>query len=264
MPDEIIGDVIAPVTNETAAPVTQTESAQTNAETQVDGTETATGDELAPAEKTFTQAELDAIIKKKSAKLIRQRDQEWQQRETLAQQLAQSKAPETGKPNIANYTDAEAYANDVAEWKLQERDRVEQATQQQRSQASFKDKATNLLSDLEDQPGFDMNHWNALPITSSMAEAIVDADSGVQVKLALHLANNPDEAKRIATLSPARQAAEIGKLETKFATAAVKVSKAPAPITPIGSGNTSIKNLANASMDEYIEMRKKQGARWAR
>lgn len=261
MPDPIEGEVIAPVVTETEA---QTESAQPNAEIQVDGTETATGDEVPPAEKTFTQAELDAIIEKKSAKLIRQRDQERQQRETLAAQLAQVKAPEAGKPNIANYTDAETYANDVAEWKLQERDRTEQATQQQRSMTTFKDKADHLLSDLEDQPGFDMSHWNALPISTSVAEAIVDADPGVQVKLALHLANNPAEAQRIAILSPARQAAEIGKLETKFATAAVKVSKAPAPITPVGSGNTSIKNLANASMDEYIKMRKEQGARWAR
>lgn len=263
MPDDIQGEVVTPIVIE--APVVKTESAQPNAETQVDETDAATGEEGTPAEKTFTQAELNEIIEKKTAKLIRQRDQERQQRETLAQSLAQAKAPDEGKPNIANYTDAEAYANDVAEWKLQERDRVEQATKQQRSQDTFKDKANNLLSDLEDQPGFDMNHWNALPISTSMAEAIVDADSGMQVKLALHLAGNPEEAKRIAGLTPARQAAEIGKLETKLATA-VKVSKAPDPINPIGNGKTvTAKNPANAStIEEYIAIRKKEGARWSR
>ncbi len=123
------------------------------------------------------------------------------------------------------------------------------------------EKTERIYQDAERIPGFDREEFEALPPTPAIASAITDSD--VAPKLMAYMAANPAEVERISALSPARQAAEIGKLETKVASVA-KAPKAPAPINPIGNGQSPMKSLATASMDEYIAMRKKQGARWAR
>jgi hypothetical protein len=75
-----------------------------------------------------------------------------------------------------------------------------------------------------------------------------------------YLVNNPKEAERIATLSPARQAAELGKIEAKFPSAVkdVAVSKAPAPIKPIGSHGSASKTPEQMTDKEFADWRKKQ------
>lgn len=84
-------------------------------------------------------------------------------------------------------------------------------------------------------------------------------ESEVGPNLLHYLAKNPDEAERIAELSPVRQVAELGKLETKLSPAARKASSAPAPITPVGnSGSTSTKKLAEMTQDEFDKARRKQ------
>lgn len=269
MSEENTGGEVAPVveaqvTETPAAEVNPESSQETTDESQVADTESADGEKEPPAEKTFTQAELDAILEKKTAKLARQRDQERERRERVERDVAKASIPhDEGKPNINNYTDAEAYANDVAEWKLGLRDRQEQVAQEHKKVATFDSKAADLRADLEETDGFEIAKWDKLPISDAMALAIVDSDVGA--KLAQHLYAHPTEAERIFALAPARQAAEIGKLEERLSTVP-KTSKAPAPINPIGNGKTATtKSLENASsMEEYIELRKKQGARWAR
>lgn len=70
--------------------------------------------------------------------------------------------------------------------------------------------------------------WNeALPI-------LVEADA--PHKVIGYLAQNPDEAASLLSLSPVQMARAITKLEVKLATpAAPPVSKAPPPIKPVGS-----------------------------
>jgi hypothetical protein len=111
--------------------------------------------------------------------------------------------------------------------------------------------------------GFDREAFDELPITDAMAYAILDSD--VAAKITAHLTSNPDDAERISALSPARQAAEIGKLEARISSQTVKASNAPAPIKPIGNrGGSANSDLAKSSMEDYIAARAKQGARWAR
>lgn len=227
-------------------------------------TDSAEGEKDNPAEKTFTQAELDAILEKKNAKLIRQRDQERTKREELERLVAKATIPhDEGKPNKADYDDVDKYADDVAEWKLNQRAREEQVVQKLSSESSFEAKRDDLLSDLAEIETFDMDKWNKLPISKAMGDAIIDSD--IRTKLAVHIFDNPSDLQRIAALSPARQIAEIGKLEERLS-AAPKTSKAPAPINPIGNGKTvtTKSSAAATTMEEYIERRKAEGARWAR
>lgn len=268
MPDEIQGGVVAPTENaapavDGAAPEVTPESAQIPAESKAADTELAEGENEPPVEKTLTQKEVDDIVQKRTAKLARQRDQERQKREVLEQELAKAAIPtDAGRPRLDQFEDPDAYAEAVADWKLGLRDRQEKVIEQHKSHSTFESKASELMADLEEVEGFDQAKWQKLPISDAMAQAIVDSDVGV--KVAQHLYSHPDIASQIANLSPARQAAEIGKLEAKLSTAP-KLSKAPDPITPIGKGNASTsRNLSDLSMEDYIAERKKQGARWAR
>lgn len=100
-------------------------------------------------------------------------------------------------------------------------ERVEQSWEQR--QAAF----------AKDKPDFfQATTAKDLPITPVMANAIKTSEDGPAV--AYHLAQNPDEARRIANLPPLAQVRELGKLEGKLAPPAsaptVKsVSDAPPP-----------------------------------
>lgn len=74
-------------------------------------------------------------------------------------------------------------------------------------------------------------------ITEVMRDAIFEAEN--QADVAYFLGKNPKEARRIAKLPPIRQAVEIGKLDGKdWSPSKPKTSKAPAPIDPVGGGDT--------------------------
>jgi hypothetical protein len=100
-----------------------------------------------------------------------------------------------------------------------------------------------------------------VPFTDTMAQAISVSELGPQV--ALHLAQNIAEAVRISSLPATRQAVEIGRLEAKLSAPAPKpiqpkVTKAPAPPTPVGSSETAGKDPAKMNMNEYAAWRASQ------
>lgn len=91
--------------------------------------------------------------------------------------------------------------------KAQEQRSHEQAIAQtwdQRQQAFAKDKPDY----------YDQVDRADLPISPPMADAIRTSDTGPAV--AYHLAQNPDEARRIAGLTPIAQIREIGRLEARL------------------------------------------------
>lgn len=129
------------------------------------------------------------------------------------------------------------------------------------SYADFGDKAFELGKYL--QPG------------TAAYEALFDSDQFVEV--AYYLANNPNEAIRIAGLPARQQTREILKIETKFeggvtptptvvsqrlpAAAKGKVSAAPAPARQVLSGKgggISEANPAKESMEAYAARRQKE------
>ncbi len=264
--DEIQGGQVAP--EATVTPEVNPESAQDSQEKQAEpqSTDTAAedGDKDKPAERTFTQAELDEILAKKTAKLTRIRDQERSRREQLEQELARAAIPkDEGRPSRDQFSDEEAYADAVADWKLGLRDREEQVIKKVQSHATMESKAADVMAEVMEMEGFDpVKFATEVPITESMMKAIVDSDMGAKVTQHLYL--HPDEARRIASLIPERQAAEIGKMEAKLSSIP-KVSSAPAPITPISAGKaSSAKSPESMTHEEYRAWRAKQGARWAR
>lgn len=262
------------MTDEVIAPQTEVlpEAVPEKTATPEPATESGKVDEIPPVdEKKFTQAELDEIIQKRIAKEAAKAERRAlkvyaEKLEGMTRQPVQAETPKPdGKPTMAQFANVENYVEAVADWKLQQREQATKQEREQQAQKSMLSKAESIYSEAEKIQGFDRDEFDALPLTPAIAQAIIDSD--LPAKVMAHLTSNPAEVDRIAKLAPARQAAEIGKLEAKISTAetSVQTSKAPAPIKPVGSrGGSNAGDLAKASMEDYIAARAKQGARWAK
>lgn len=92
--------------------------------------------------------------------------------------------------------------------------------------------------------------------------AIVESELGPA--LLFHLATDTTGiVDRLAGLSPARQIAELGKIEATGLTKTAKPSNAPDPIKPLGQGRAGPSDPNKMTDAEYKAFRKSQGARWA-
>lgn len=98
-------------------------------------------------------------------------------------------------------------------------------------------------------------------IPTTLTEAAIEAGNPQDVLY--HLAKNPDEAARIAMLSPTRQAVAVAKLAQGL-NAPKRVSSAPPPITPkvqgIGTAPASLDD-PNLSMEEWVRLRNEATSR---
>ena len=131
-------------------------------------------------------------------------------------------------PPAEQFESVEAYAEALAQKKLEQR---EQARQQSEILESYHEREEEARGKYDD---FDQVAYNPnLRITTAMAQTIQASDSGPDV--AYYLGTNPKEADRISRLPPLVQAKEIGKIEAKLASdpPVKKISSAPAPIAPV-------------------------------
>lgn len=261
-----------PVSNETVPEVVDTAS---TAEAPISGEETPEAKE----QKTLSQEEVDAIVAKRLAKAQRKWQREQDQR--IAEMITKTQptpAP-NAKPTPDKFTTTEEYVEAVAEWKAdqkisekltaleqQQRERQE-LTQRHQALESFREREDVARDKYSD---FDEVAYNpALPITQAMAETIQESESGCD--LAYFLGKNPQEAARIAKLSPFLQAKELGRLEAKLASAPApkKPSGAPAPISPVkASGGQSTytdttdpKSLEKLGTSAWIEAERQRQIR---
>jgi hypothetical protein len=162
------------------------------------------------------------------------------------------------------------YIRDKAKYDTRMEILEEQAKATFKSQAAQLDAkwAKNQAAALSRYPDFDEvvvkggkeEKWHCPPV---IAVAVKDSDYGPDV--AYHLASNPQEAERIAKLTPLEQAREFGRLEERQAAKAARqarraergqqpnrVTKAPPPPTRRTKG-TSSKRSANFDTDNFAE-----------
>ena len=207
-------------------------------------------------------------VQKRISRLVREREQA-KARADYLERLLQERQPQTQperkepKPLTRDqfasddeYVDARAEAKALA---LLEKIQAENQMREQASKLqTIEQKREKIFSDAEalGDGDFDRDSFANVRITPVMAEAILDSD--VAAKLVYHFHWNPEEAARIANLSPARQAAEIGKIEDKLSAAKPQKSGAPSPIQPIaGQKARAEKNPAEMSYKEYVAWREK-------
>lgn len=209
MSEELQAAVEAPASESEVTATPETEVIETPVETPVE-----------PPPKTFTQEELDAAIGKRLAREQRKWEREHQ---TVA-----APPPPVDLPPAEQFESVEAYAEALAQKKLEQR---EQARQQSEILENYHEREEEARGKYDD---FDQVAYNPnLRITTAMAQTIQASDSGPDV--AYYLGTNPKEADRISKLPPLVQAKEIGKIEAKLASdpPVKKISSAPAPIAPV-------------------------------
>lgn len=147
------------------------------------------------------------------------------------------------------------------------REQREQATRDQQ-QAQEREAATlattwnarreAALAELPDYA--EVAEADTVQISPPMAEAIMRSDIGP--KIAYHLGKNPEEAARISALPPGTQLFEMGRLAATLALpAAPRVSRAPAPITPIQGTREEATNVGREESMEEVAARHAKSAR---
>jgi hypothetical protein len=233
--------------------------ADVNSEAQNTPLATAADGALEPKQvepaKTFTQAEVDALVQKRLLK------EERRVHRRIEQQLRDSQQQQALRPPERDaYRDDDAYlhaqvehlAEKRAAEKLQERSRADEAS---RRQEAFLEKADKVAERYADFQAVVSNP--TLPINDAMAEYIADSDHGAEV--AYHLGKNPMKAAQIAQMSPIKAARELARIESEVSQVQAKpVSKAPAPITPIAGVGASSKSPSDMTDAEFAKWRKSQ------
>lgn len=208
-------------------------------------------------EKVFTQAEVDALIQKRLLKEERRvhRRIEQQMREQAQQQTLKN------EPKRDEFQDDEAYSEaqvrHLAEKKAREiveqRTRAEQTERLREQYDERTEKARERYADFTavvENP--------LLPVNEAMAEFIMDSEHGPDV--AYYLGKNPAKAEQIAQLSPIRAARELSRIEAELAARPkASPSKAPDPITPVGTrGKSAASPLPSDDDDIETWMRKER------
>lgn len=207
--------------------------------------------------KTFTQAEVDALIQKRLLKEERRvhRRIEQQLRERSEQHVAQVPPKREDFKDDAAFSEAEI--EHLAARKAQELlDKRERDRLAETRAEKFLEKAEKAS---ERYPDFHAVVNNpTLQINDAMAEYIADSDLGDEV--AYFLGKNPAKAAQIARLTPVGAARELTRLEVELAAKPKATpSNAPDPIKPVGSrGKVSSSTLPSDSDDIGTWMKKER------
>lgn len=216
--------------------------------------------EAQQATKTFTQDELDAIVKKRL-----EREQRKWDRQRAQQPVVEQQKP---LPPAEQFETTEAYAEALAVQKAEQL-LAQREAQKQHAELleAYHDREEQARDKYDD---FEQVAYNPkLPITTVMADTIRASDIGPDV--AYYLGTNVKETERIARLPAILQAKELGKIEAKLAdNPPVKRStSAPAPINPVTarkSGNpaydtTDPRSTKTMSTSEWIEAERQRQIR---
>lgn len=109
-------------------------------------------------------------------------------------------------------------------------------------------------------------------IAPHVSELLIEHEAGA--RLLHYLAQNPEMGEKLNGMSVPKAATELARVAMGFEVQAKSdaepkpvekpTTKAPAPITPLGSGRATAPTLDEMSMEDYVKLRKSQGASWAR
>lgn len=225
-------------------------------ETAADGDVETKQEELA---KTFTQAEVDALIQKRLLK------EERRVHRRIEQQLREQQQAQVLKeePKREAFRDDDAYLQAQIEHLAEKRaaEKLEQRqkqAEQERMSETFLEKAEKAS---EKYPDFNEVVGNPnLPINTNMAEYIAESDLGHEV--AYHLGKNPALAMKIANMSAVKAAIELSRIEREIAAKPqAKPSKAPEPINPVGSRGKATSSPYPSDDDDITSWMQKEWKR---
>jgi hypothetical protein len=228
--------------------------------------------EPAPADKDQPKVDHDKI-QRRIDKLTREKYQSRGEVEALrkeieslrSQQTQRQETKATGAPRLEDFSNLDDYvaakAEHVADQKLakafEERDSKQRESSQQNTEAQRAAAwEKSMIAAAKEIPDIaEVIESADAPLTRAMAEAIMESEMGPRV--AYYLAQNPEEAERLAGLNPVSVARAIGRIEAKLESeAATKKSSAPKPAEPVSSRGAATKDPGKMSDSEYAKWRK--------
>jgi flagellar motor protein MotB len=172
--------------------------------------------------------------------LTREKYEERRQSESLAQQLAQYQQPtEQQSPSAPD---------------------IDKLVEQRLAEKSFNEACNRVFQEgVKADPKFEQNLrtlQSVGEVSKDFLEVVTDMDEGH--KVLNYLGANPDEADAILSLPPLKQARALAKLEASISkpASAPPVSKAPPPISPVGSKAAPVVPDSFATTADYIAWRK--------
>jgi len=228
------------------------------------------------SEKSFSQKDVDDIVRRRVAK--EQRRIEKNVRLEVENQMLRDQLKPTAEvekePQRNQFKNDEDYFNAILDYRVEQKlnekmnvlDERQEVKQTELTTKQAQEKWSEVESNARDkfpqydelvEPVYENQKFMTKP---GVGEALQDSKHAPEILM--HLGANPKELERIANLDPIPAARAIWELEAKVSTP-IKKPDAPKPISPLSGGKSQTKSLEEAGMDEYIEMRKKQGARWA-
>jgi hypothetical protein len=204
--------------------------------------------------KTFTQAEVDAMVQKR---LLKEERRVHRRIEQQLREQQEAKAREVA-PKRESFQDDDAYLQaqieHLAEQRAAEKIAIrEQQSKHEKVQEAFLEKAEKAI---ERYPDFQAVVGNPeLAINDAMAEFISDSDQGPDV--AYFLGKNPMRAAQIAQMTPVKATVALLQIEAELsAKPKPRPSNAPAPITPIGGASGATKPTGDMTDEEYAKWRR--------
>lgn len=154
---------------------------------------------------------------------------------------------------------AEYIASKKIEQALSEREQRQQQQYQQTQQEQLQaDWNKRIVEATVEMPDFeDVIAASDVPMTPAMRDAIFESDVGP--KLAYYLASNPDEAIKIANMSPIGAIRALGRIEERLALSPVKkITSAPPPVASVAGTASVTKNPDKMTPEEWLRWRNDQ------
>lgn len=257
-----------------AAPVVETPAAEA----------VETGEEQTPEQ--IEQKRIGGV-QKRIDRLTREREDQRREAEFWRAKAMETSKPKEdtkaatateGKPSPDDYLDQTEYFEALSDWKIRDHDSKREATNRTKEaekhretvKQDFGKRLTTFVADHDDFQDV-IENISHLPANPALVDEIDNHEFGPE--LLYYLGNNPEEAEKLANMTPTQVARAVGRMESKFvpsgeereATKPVaQVSKAPKPPTPVGrSSKTEAKSMddPDISMDEYRALRQKENPR---
>lgn len=268
-------DIVPEVVVEEGAPSSNATNPITNPQPEPIGTKPEVVEDEVPAEKPAedpvpkgVQKRIDRAVRQKyeaeaRAKMLEERVAAMEQQ---VQRPQQQKPIDNSEPLIENFDNFDTYVAAKAEWiaerKIEQTLSARDQKQMAEREAAERTKTTDswnkrIAAATVEMPDFEeVLASSDVPMTAPMQQAIMESEIGP--KLAYYLANNPEEAEKIAGMSPVGAIRTLGRIEERLATGkpTVSTTNAPPPLKPIGTKAVVTKDPGKMSDAEYAKWRK--------
>lgn len=224
-----------------------------------------------------SQAKPKKGFEKRISKVVSERDRARQELEYWREQAlkgAQTTQPQTqnvqgqytDKPIREHYATDEQYFEALSDYKVEQRLQQREILQQQK--ALVENYNTRAQEFAKERPDFYDIIDDATDLIIAPETAYIIQKSEQGPRIALYLAENPDEADRLNRLDATTRVYELGRLETKLNKSTSsqpkaevrKVSSAPAPLSPVKGSAPVAKDLYDPKLStaEWIALRMKK------